>query len=56
MDKLITKILDGACPNGNPAEDGWNGYWIETHCVGYNVTARKVAGVWEILKWDAESI
>lgn len=45
LDGLATAILDSACPNGG----GENSYYIETHCVGWNVTAQKINGRWEII-------
>lgn len=58
MELLLAEILDDACPNGNPGEYGpeWNAYWIETHCVGFNIIARKVEGEWKILKWDSVEV
>lgn len=48
-------LLAYACPSNDPDENGWAQYWIETHCVGFWISARKVCtGVWdsEELDWD----
>lgn len=37
---LMTSILDHACPNGG----GDNTYYLETHCVGWHITAHKDNG------------
>jgi hypothetical protein len=46
LDKLMSAILDHACPNGGVEEDGWAEYVIETHCVAWRVSARKGEAGW----------
>lgn len=55
LEELAIKMLDCACPS-NTGVDGtdFNLYWLETHCVGFWVTARKVDGVWKISTVVAE--
>lgn len=61
-------LLSHACPAADPDENGWTQYWIETHCVGFWISARKVKhGIWdddiedwkvvpeyEVLGWSSE--
>lgn len=66
----IDYLLAYACPSEAPDENGWAKYWIETHCLGFWISARKVAeGVWdddaddwgttpryEVLGWSTETV
>lgn len=63
-------LLANACPSNAPDAEGWSQYWIETHCVGFWISARMIAdGVWdedqedwstppryEVLGWTAEPV
>lgn len=49
--ELMSSILDGACPNGGTD----NTYYIETHCVGWRITAHKTAGKWIISDVTSEA-
>lgn len=51
---LIAEILDAACPNGGTDENGNNIYVIETHCVAWQITAKKIGGRWHIIKSEPE--
>ena len=51
LEKLFSDILDNCC--SNPTEDGWDEISIETHCVGWIITAKKENGKWIIR--DAKS-
>lgn len=53
--ELMEAILEHACPNGGVAEDGWNTYVIETHCVEWHITARKNAGKWVVRRVTSEA-
>ncbi len=48
--ELMNDILDRACPNGGAN----NMFYIETHCVGWRVTAEKLDGQWHILGTTSE--
>lgn len=51
---LATAILTHACPNGGIEEDGWQSFYIETHCVAWRVSAKKIDGAWTIRSMTAE--
>lgn len=53
LEELAAAILDYACPNGGVEEDGWATCIIETHCVEWIVSAKKVDGQWELRKVDS---
>lgn len=59
-DMMMYEILDHACPM-HEAEHGWDVYRIETHCVAFEIVARKtrIPGpgtprVWQIRSYTAE--
>ena len=60
LERLMSEILDMACPNGGvgehqrPPED-CDTFYIETHCVTWKVSAKKTNGVWEVVRAIAES-
>lgn len=45
--ELAHNILQHACPNGGIQGD-WHTFVIETHCVAWRVTAKKMNGHWVI--------
>jgi hypothetical protein len=45
--QIMWEILEMACPNV-VGDDGWNTYYIETHCIMWKVTAQKIDGEWVI--------
>lgn len=51
-EELVTEILDRACGMMMPEEvkenQGFQRYYIETHCTDLVVEAKKVEGKWEI--------
>ena len=52
--QVLADVLDHACPNGGVGEDGWASYYVETHCVAWNITARKTDSGWEIREAKGE--
>ena len=52
LQDLATAILDRACPNGGVGEDDWNTFVIETHCIEWRITAKKIDGLWTIREVD----
>jgi hypothetical protein len=52
---LMNEILDNACSNPDEDNPGFNKYTIETHCVGFDIIARKVNDQWEIKEWTTYS-
>lgn len=54
---LMSSMLNDACPSRLPDEDGWAVFYIETHCVGYSITARPPRNgrvLWEIKEYTVE--
>jgi len=51
--QLAHDILDHACPN-YVDDNGWNHYYIETHCVAWKITARKSDAGWVIREVKSE--
>ena len=53
---FMSNLLNNAC-SGPELVDGVGKYWIETHCVGWWVTARQNAdGSWCVLNMEPEAI
>ena len=49
LNYLFAKILDNACRSWQDViAGGYSEYRIETHCVTWFITARKIDGLWEI--------
>ena len=46
---LLSVILDSACSNPSMEDPGWNVYRVETHCIGFEITARKHEDDWIVL-------
>lgn len=60
---LLEEILNNACSNpayleigdntfGDQIDEGFNVYRIETHCVAYEILAKKVMGHWFIKSYE----
>lgn len=47
LSELMTEILDGTCVS-NYLPNGYNLYHIETHCVAWEIVARKTDGKWDV--------
>lgn len=62
--QVASEILDNCCSNPADAEDwmenqsdykGWNSYFIETHCIVWEVIAKKTPDGWLIKSITGES-
>ena len=53
--EFMDHLLSHACPSIEPDVDGFSRYFIETHCVGWWITARREKnGEWTVKKMESE--
>lgn len=55
LEKAMIEILEHACPATTDDGEGWKNYYIETHCIMWTVTAKKVDGNWIIKMCTGEA-
>lgn len=48
LDELMVILLDNACGSSSPDAEGFVTYIIDVHCMDFYISARKIAGQWEI--------